>query len=92
MATVDRSTLSYDGEGPLAPMTPPAAAQAKRGLGPGLDLPMLDQIELSRAIERENRGERIVLIGGTAKSCRGPQHFGGHERLERPSASLPVMM
>jgi len=73
-------------------VTPPLAPQAKRGFGPALDLAVLDQIELTRPVERENRRERIVLIDGVHEPRRSPQHFGSHERPAGPSMSLPVMM
>jgi hypothetical protein len=58
-------------------------AQTKHGFGPGLNLPVLDERELTRAVEREDWRKRIVLIDGTGKPRRCPQHFRGHDRLER---------
>ncbi|HEY1503984.1 MAG TPA: hypothetical protein VGF92_06775 [Stellaceae bacterium] len=48
------------------------SGETKRGFDAGLDRSMLDQIDLTSAVERENRREHVVLIGEACEPRRGP--------------------
>src|SRR5262249_32773245 len=78
------------GEKPSRPWDAPPLRGGRRASAPAR--PVLDQKELTCAVERENRRERIVLIDGAGKPRRGPQHIGGHDSLAGSSAPPPVMM
>jgi hypothetical protein len=83
---------------PLPWQTAPDADNAvplqktKRGFDPGFDLPVLDQTDFARAVERENWRERVVVISAARKPHCGPYCIGGHDWLAGRSASLPDMM